>query len=347
MSLHTSQHLLSAVLDTRNLPTLSWSLTPYPQPCYVEIPRALTVDEIVSVQEQANRLVFEGRKVYVEVEELHEDVIKQYDGPSVGIPVDYTGGVKRTVIIDGVDRSQLVLPFKQLGHTPLTDCLCSSCCGTQMPSLHNLQLFLLPHTESLARASTTSARLYFVAGPRLITYLGAAHNALTATAGTLSCGAPDVPTRVEQVVEDRRRATKRVEDLEGELAGVLARDMLAAELGEAKSVVVHKHREDDSGNALVFLSAISTAFVSELAARAQPVPYLVVLSSSPSTQTSSTMTIVMIFGDDEKRVRAVGDGLKAKLGVKGGGKGTKWSGKFTGVWKANREGVAVDEILHA
>lgn len=106
MSLHTAQHLLSAVLDTRDLPTLSWSLTPHPAPCYVEIPRAMSVEEIASVQEQANKLVFEGRKVYVEVEELDEIVHKTYNGPSVGIPTDYTGGVKRTVIIEGVDRSQ-------------------------------------------------------------------------------------------------------------------------------------------------------------------------------------------------------------------------------------------------
>ena len=121
--MHTSQHLLSAVLDTRQLPTLSWSLTPYPQPSYVEIPRAMSAEEIASVQEQANKLVFEGRKVYVEVEELHEDVVKQYDGPSVGIPVDYTGGVKRTVIIDGVDRSQSVSFHLASRARSLTDCL--------------------------------------------------------------------------------------------------------------------------------------------------------------------------------------------------------------------------------
>ena len=219
-----------------------------------------------------------------------------------------------------------------------------------MPSLHNLQLFILPHTESLARASTTSARLYFLAGPRLITFLGAAHGGLSATAGILSCGAPDVPARVEQVVEDRRRATKRVEDLEGELAGLVAHDLLATALNanqdaKPEAIVLHKHREDDSGNALAFLSSISTAFVSKVVALSQPVPYLVVLTSSPSTQTASSTTVVMVFGDDEKRVRAVGEALKAKLGVKGGGKGTKWSGKFTGVWKATREGTAVDEAL--
>ncbi len=69
--MHTSQHLLSALMETRlNLPTLSWSLTNYPAPCYVEVPRGMTVEEIQSIQDEANRLVFEGRNVHIEVEEL-------------------------------------------------------------------------------------------------------------------------------------------------------------------------------------------------------------------------------------------------------------------------------------
>ena len=107
MCMHTSQHLLSAVLDTRNLPTLSWSLTAWPTPSYVEIPRSMSVDEIASVQDEANRLVFEGRSVHVEVEELDPST-KVMSGPSVGIPEDYTGGVKRTIVIDGVDRNPCV-----------------------------------------------------------------------------------------------------------------------------------------------------------------------------------------------------------------------------------------------
>lgn len=110
--MHTSQHLLSAVLEMRlNLPTLSWSLTTYPTPSYVEIPRAMTVEEIASIQEEANRYVFEGRQVHVEVEELDRGTIpetaKTESGRSVGksLPSDYTGGVKRTVIIDGVDSN--------------------------------------------------------------------------------------------------------------------------------------------------------------------------------------------------------------------------------------------------
>jgi len=112
MTLHTSQHLLSAILEQRlQLPTLSWSLTTCPSPCYVEIPRGLTPEEVASIQDETNALVFEGRKVYVEVEELHPDNVPEVarldDGRSAGkgLPSDYTGGVKRTVVIDGVDRN--------------------------------------------------------------------------------------------------------------------------------------------------------------------------------------------------------------------------------------------------
>ena len=105
MCMHTSQHLLSAVLETRyKLDTLSWSLTAWPTPSYVEIPRTMTAEEIAAAQEECNRYVFEGRRVHVEVEELDAEG-RQYYTPSKGIPDDYTGGVKRTVIIDGIDRN--------------------------------------------------------------------------------------------------------------------------------------------------------------------------------------------------------------------------------------------------
>lgn len=71
----------------------------------------MTAEEISYVQELANQFVFEGRRIHVEVEELDReqvrDVPKLENGRSVGkaLPADYTGGVKRTVVIDGVDRN--------------------------------------------------------------------------------------------------------------------------------------------------------------------------------------------------------------------------------------------------
>ncbi|KAF8812397.1 alanyl-tRNA synthetase domain-containing protein [Phlegmacium glaucopus] len=338
MTMHTSQHLLSALMETRlNLPTLSWSLTNYPSPCYVEVPRGMTQDEILSIQTEANNLVFQGRKVHVEVEELDPTdeqskiTPKLESGRSVGkgLPEDYTGGVKRIVVIQGVDRNP--------------------CCGTHLPSIHNLQLFLLPHTEALSRSSATSARLYFLAGPRLIAYITATHNLLTSTSTVLSCGAPLVPERVAQVVEERKRAEKRVVDIEIELAQQIARDLVAKLTNKDGAIFkYHLHRIDDSNNVLAFLSSIAfavTDMVSTTSASSSK-PYQIILSSSPSTQTTNSVSTVLLLGSDDAKVKVAGEGLKAKLGVKGGGKGPRWSGKFVGVWKENRENAGVVEVLH-
>lgn len=155
----------------------------------------------------------------------------------------------------------------------------------------------------------------------------------------MSCGVAQAPERVAQVADERRRAVKRVDDVELELAGYIARELLGAP-GDT-GIVVHRHRTDDSANPLGFLTAISTAFMADAAGR----PYTVVLASSPSMQTGASTTVVMVFGSDDKRVKEVGEALKAKLGVKGGGKGSRWSGKFTGVWKDTKEGSVVNEVL--
>lgn len=73
----------------------------------------MTQDEIMAIQNEANKLVFEGRRVHVEVEELNEHQEKERtvpileSGRTIGkaLPEDYTGGVKRMVIIEGVDKN--------------------------------------------------------------------------------------------------------------------------------------------------------------------------------------------------------------------------------------------------
>lgn len=60
MTQHTAQHLLSSLLDTYySLPTLSWALPAHPsvEPCYVELPRGLTQQEIDDVEQRCNELV--------------------------------------------------------------------------------------------------------------------------------------------------------------------------------------------------------------------------------------------------------------------------------------------------
>lgn len=213
-----------------------------------------------------------------------------------------------------------------------------------MPSLHNLQSFLLPHTEALSRSSATSARLYFLAGPRLITHLTLTHNQITQASSILRCGAPQVPDRVLQVVEERKAGEKRAADLESQLVSVVAKELLqsAAQASEDR-FSTHVHRSDDP---LVFLTSIASEFVglwtaSEHASR----QYLVVLTSSPTSQTATSTTVVLVVGSEDASVKEAGEVLKLKLGVKGGGKGPRWSGKWTGVWKPAKEGEIVGEVV--
>jgi misacylated tRNA(Ala) deacylase len=54
----------------------------------------------------------------------------------------------------------------------------------------------------------------------------------------------------------------------------------------------------------------------------------------------------MLFGADETRVKTVSDELKKQFKtLKGGGKGTRWSGKFVGVWLADRESKTASALL--
>lgn len=148
---------------------------------------------------------------------------------------------------------------------------------------------------------------------------------------------------MEQVIDERKRAEKRVDDLESELAKYIARGVIE-EMGQSSGSVFlkHVHRVDDSVNPLGFLSAVATAFTGAAGADSR---YLLVLSSTPSAQSVTETSVLMILGSDEKQVKEAGGLLKEKLNVKGGGKGTRWSGKLTGVWRAGREDAVISDIL--
>ena len=170
---------------------------------------------------------------------------------------------------------------------------------------------------------------------------------MTSTATILSCGIPLVSERTAQVIEERKRAEKRLDFVEVELASAIAKGLVAEAketLRDAPAVFKkHLHRTDDSANVLGFLSAISSAFLT--VSPSDGSSHLVLLTSSPLVQTSSSTTVALLFGSDEKKVKEMGDALRNKLGVKGGGKGAKWSGKFIGTWKETVEGAVVEGLL--
>lgn len=175
------------------------------------------------------------------------------------------------------------------------------------------------------------------------------HTLLTSTASVLSSGLPVVPERVQQIVDERRRADKRVNDVESELAGCISKGLVDEMIKDTQNAAgpwkKHLHRTDDSSNPLGFLSSIAFAISDDVRARGIISSYLIVLSSSPSAQTPNSLNTILVTGSDEQKVKELGNVLKAKLGIKGGGKGSRWSGKLSGVWKDTNETVEVDKYL--
>jgi len=127
--------------------------------------------------------------------------------------------------------------------------------------------------------------------------------------------------------DGRKKANKRAEELESEVAGFIVkelRDALENQADESRFTKYYQ-RQDSSSNPLALLNMVEQSWSSMAISK----PYLIVLVST-GTQTSSKNAVILIFGSDEKEVKEIGDKLKAK-GIKGGGKG-KWSGK-TDNWK--------------
>lgn len=104
---HTGQHLLSGMLERElNIPTLSWSLSPSPTPCYIEIAGKITTEQTADMQAKCNEFITRNAAVKVEVKLVGDDVALPNSVPS-----DYTGGVLRTVEIEGLDDRNPSVPL--------------------------------------------------------------------------------------------------------------------------------------------------------------------------------------------------------------------------------------------
>lgn len=163
------------------------------------------------------------------------------------------------------------------------------CCGTHLPELHGLSVFVLPQTEAVSRGT---ARVLFVSGPRVVAFLANSHALLTGAATAFGCAAAQVPARAAQEFDGRRRSEKRVMDLEAEIAESIAHG-LVDELKLREEVHAHDpprmlqlthHRTDDSPNALAMLDAVQKAFVASTKVSGM---YVVALSCSPTLQNAS------------------------------------------------------------
>lgn len=288
MQQHTGQHLLSAIMDGMDLPTLGWSMGQSGEMNYVELPRKPTDAEIVRIQQECNAVIRENLPVTVETPE---------GKGSSSLPADYDGekGVVRFIKIGDLDYN--------------------ACCGTHLKQTSHIGMILLHHTQSVRK---TNCRLFFTAGDRAIKMASESINGLRNIAVSLSSGA--APTEVaakiqglsEQVSEGRKREKRMLAEL-AKFEAQQIKEILQCAVG------AFSHRPDDG---LDFLNLVLIELRDTLKGKG------VVVLCTGDTKTSGSLVITGKSGLVDKLSAKVKEIVKtAKGGGKGEkwqGKITEW-----------------------
>lgn len=190
MQQHTGQHLLSAIMDGMDLPTLGWNMGQAGEMNYVELPRKPTDAEIIRIQQECNARIRENLPVTVET--------PQGKGSS-SLPADYDGekGVVRFIKIGDLDYN--------------------ACCGTHLKQTSHIGVVLLHHTQSIRG---TNCRLFFTAGDRAINMATDSINGLRNIAVSLSSGAApeELASKVQALGEQISEGKKREKRMLSEIA---------------------------------------------------------------------------------------------------------------------------------
>lgn len=321
---HTAQHLLSAVLEHHfKLPTLGWALSGFPNLSYVELPRRPTPEELEQTERICNALIIEGRRVRVEL-----DLSQDGNRPD-SLPVDYIGGVVRTVIIEDLDANP--------------------CCGTHFASLAPIQgIHVSPFTTPIRGTNT---RVYFLAGPRIGQQLQASLTALKEASQELSCSSETVSSRVKQMNDNLKETLRREKRLREEIAEFTAHRLLEKARSQRNAsdtpLVAALVREEDSTNDMDFLTSVQGKVKDLL--KEDNAPYAFAIAQSGHS-TPSPDGCLLIFGSDDAAVNVIAEKLKkgeTSFGqrLKGGGRG-RWQGKLTeGRFKTVQDERILDDLL--
>lgn len=367
MSLHTAQHLLSAVLDTKSLPTISWSMTEHPslETPYVELPRALTWAEAQEVEDTCNRLIAEARRVWIDVSiQIDGGETGDGDRESRGIPKDYAGVSlfldpvidsgpvsgsddeqrERAAIIGGFALVEMWLLIRLvqgvIRHVNIDATDRNACCGTQLPHLGLcMHLHVIPpSTASTAStpASLVPTKLYFTAGPRALRFLDGASRTLSLAAQALACSRGNVVERAEQADAQRKELIGASGELKKELARWVTEKALAQVSEKDNGNLVWVHRTERATHDFDFLSTVSATFTTSVSASAATpdgplTERVIVLSSAPA---EARPALLVVHSKDDKLAETIKDKLAVALdalgeeGAKGRVKGGGAKGRY-------------------
>lgn len=190
MQQHTGQHLLSAIMDSMDLETLSWSMGEDGEMNYLELPRKPSEHEISKIQQRCNEAIRNNLSITVETPR---------DAKADSLPGDY-------------DRNRGVVRFIKIG-----DLDYNACCGTHLKQTSHISLILLHHSQTIR---STNCRLFFSAGDRAIKLATTSINSIRSIAVSLSSGSTpsDVQSSVQKLGDALSDVRKKEKKLLAEIA---------------------------------------------------------------------------------------------------------------------------------
>lgn len=237
MQQHTGQHILSAAfIELLQFPTVSFHLGREVSTIDLDAP-SIVPRHLEEAERRANEIIFDDRVVTVRfgtAQELAEAGIRK--------KVEREG-ILRAIEIEGFDRQP--------------------CGGTHLARTGQAGMLLLRKMER----RRDSWRVEFVCGFRALNAARADFSTLTQTASLLSCGLPDVPASVAKILEERRGQHSFVKRMEGRLAELEAKALLAqiSSSGPSESKAATAVLEDATPAYLTLLAAKITAETNAIA----------------------------------------------------------------------------------
>ncbi|XP_042204093.1 alanyl-tRNA editing protein Aarsd1-B-like isoform X2 [Homarus americanus] len=296
MQQHSAQHLITAVADAMyGYATNSWYLAE--SISYIELDTTkVSTAEINTIEETVNQRIKDATPVHIEEYDATDPKLREIR--TRGLPDDVVGPV-RVVTIEGVDANM--------------------CCGTHVRNLADLQAIKLLHTE---KGKANKTLLYFVAGARVLRYLGECVSRERQFNILLHSCSSDHLRLVEKIQKDLKSSLKSLRDAMKDLAVFEGQKFLAQ---DPRPQVYFHHRRDGD---MDYLSAIINEINDE--------NVLKVLTVGEDKGPGS-----LVVHGPPSLVAEVGPRLCEILEGRGGGK-SRFTGKVT---KLGKRGEAEKYIL--
>lgn len=309
MQQHTGQHLVSAVFDTYDLETLSWSMGDVIN--YIELPRKVDDQTLGEVSQKINDLIAENLPI------------------KVTTPDEAGGEIDTSHIPDDYDLSKGIVRVVQIGNIDA-----NPCCGTHLTSTGQIQAVSLLHQVNIRGGNS---RLHFACGGRVPKLLESYHMMLKDVLGSqLSCQIEEVPVKVAELNGNYRKAQSRESSLIKELAAIKAKEIFA-QFANGGSSVASVYRADNGVEFLTTVQKELTTLINTNKTSGVNLTDSATVVLLNGDYKSGAGGMVKVMGPKADEIQA--ELKKLVKGIKGGGKGASFQGKITKYEKGEVESV--------